>query len=302
MSVEKILNVGPSKIEIAYERFGDILAPPVILIMGLGAQMLSWHEDFCEELVARGLQVIRFDNRDVGLSTHLHDAPTPDFAAALAGDYSSVSYRLSDMAADTIALMDALGLKSAHLVGASMGGFIAQTIAIEYPQRVRSLTSIMSTTGDIKVGQLKPEARAIFGGPQPTNREEVMEQALRSFRIVGSRGFPFDENEVRERAGLAYDRAYDPLGLIRQAVAVIASGDRTEKLQEIKVPTLVIHGADDVMCDVSGGEATAKAIPGAKLVIMEGMGHSLPRDLWPRIVSLISDLVQRAESLERMGS
>jgi pimeloyl-ACP methyl ester carboxylesterase len=298
MGVKKAVNVGRSGIEVAYECFGEADAPPVLLIMGLGAQMLGWHEGLCAELVARGLRPIRFDNRDVGLSSHFPDAPVPDFKAALSGDTSSASYNLSDMAADTVGLLDALGLKSAHLVGASMGGFVAQTVAIEYPDRVRSLTSIMSTTGNASVGQPAPEAMRLFGGPPPSTREEVMERAVAAVRIVGSPGFPVDEDEVRERAGLAYDRSYDPPGLVRQAISVLASGDRTARLRSLKVPTLVIHGAADRMCDVSGGLATADAIRGAELVVIEGMGHNLPRALWPRIASLIADLVQRGEGGE----
>ena len=296
MSLKKALNIGSSRIEIAYECFGDDTAPPVLLIMGLGGQLIGWSEGFCTELVNRRLRVIRFDNRDVGLSTHLSSAPIPDFKAALAGDTSSAAYNLSDMAADTIGLLDALDLSSAHIVGASMGGFIAQTIAIEYPERVRSLTSMMATTGDLSVGQPSPEVmRMLFSGSSPKTREEVIEKAVAASRLVGSPGFPRDEEEVRERAGLAFDRSYDQLGTMRQSIAVLASGNRTEQLRSIKVPTLVIHGADDRMCDVSGGRATASAIVGAELEVIEGMGHNLPRVLWPRIASLITNLVQRVE-------
>jgi pimeloyl-ACP methyl ester carboxylesterase len=293
-----IRNVGPSSIEVASERFGDLQAPPVLLVMGLGAQMLSWHEGFCGELVARGLHVIRFDNRDVGLSSHFSEPPAPDLPAALSGDTSSASYTLSDMAADAVGLLDALGLDSAHIVGASMGGMIAQTIAIEHPGRVRSLTSMMSTTGDRSVGQPKPEALAVLGGPAPASRQEVMDLMVRAFRAVGSPGFEVDEAELRERSGRAYDRAYDPLGMARQAVAVIASGDRTARLRSLDVPALVLHGADDSMCDVSGGLATAEAIPGAELLVIQGMGHDLPRALWPEITSRIAGLILRVQAAD----
>lgn len=294
MTVEIASKVGPSHIDIAYERFGDPHAPPVLLIMGLGAQMLSWPDGFVEILVSHGLHVIRFDNRDVGLSTHMRDAPMPNVPAALAGDVSSASYTLSDMAADTVGLIEALGLGSVHVVGASMGGFIAQTIAIEHPKTIRSLTSIMSTTGDRSVGQPAPEALSSMIGPPPTTRQQVIDRALAAFRVIGSPGFEVNPAEIAERIGLAYDRAFDPLGMARQAVAVIASGDRTPKLRDVTTPTLVIHGSHDRMCDVSGGRATAAAIAGAELVIIDGMGHDLPRAIWPRLGELIAAHVRHA--------
>ncbi|MET7336814.1 alpha/beta hydrolase [Nonomuraea sp. NPDC005650] len=296
MTVEKAPNVGPSGIEIAYERLGDPQAPPVLLVMGLAGQLINWPDGFCAELVDRGLHVIRFDNRDSGLSTHLHDAPEPDLPAALAGDVSSASYTLSDMAADAVGLLDALGLDSAHVVGASMGAMIAQTIAIEHPGRIRSLTSMMSTTGDPSVGQARPETMAAFAGPPPTTREEAVERSVTIFRLAGSPGFAFDEAALRERAGLSYDRDHDRTGVARQAVAVVASGDRTARLRTVEVPTLVIHGANDAMCDVSGGRATAAAIPGAELVVIDGMGHDLPRALWPDLATRITTLAHHADA------
>jgi pimeloyl-ACP methyl ester carboxylesterase len=296
MSAEKVVHVAATGIDIAYERFGDPDAPPVLLMMGAAAQMIQWPEGFCQALVARGLHVIRFDNRDAGRSTHLTDAPTPDVQAALMGDLSSASYTLSDMAADTIGLLDALGLEGVHLVGASMGGFIAQTVAIEHPDRVRSLTSMMSSTGDFSVGQPNPEAmREISSWPPATTREEIIEWTVRAFRIVGSPGFERDEAAMRERATRAYDRANDPLGATRQRVACVASGDRTARLRSLAIPALILHGAADRMIDVSGGRATAAAIPNAELVIFDGMGHDLPPALWPELTSRIAGLVQRAE-------
>lgn len=283
-------NVGPAGLTIAYERFGDPAAPPALLVMGGGAQMINWPEGFCAELVDRGLHVIRFDNRDAGRSTHLTDAPVPDLAATLAGDLTTVSYTLSEMAADTVGLLDVLGLPGAHVVGASLGGMVAQTVAIEHPARIRSLTSMFSTTGDPAVGRTDHTALAPLGAP-PEDRHGYVDWQVRAMRTVGSPGFPFDEAEVADRAGRAYDRGHDPLGLLRQAVAVVASGDRTERLRKLRVPTLVIHGTADRMIDISGGRATAEAIPGAKLVTFEGMGHSLPRQLWAPIADQIAELI-----------
>jgi pimeloyl-ACP methyl ester carboxylesterase len=296
MSPDMIRGAGPSGIDIAYERFGDRDAPPVLMVMGLATQMLGWHEQFCAALVARGLHVIRFDNRDVGLSTHMHDARAPDVMAALAGDSSSASYTLSDMAGDSIGLLDALELDTAHIVGASMGGMIAQTIAIEHPNRVRSLTSIMSTTGDPTVGQATQAALGALLAAPATSRQEAVERTVSIFRVIGSPGFELDEADLRERAALSYDRADDPLGVARQLLAIIASGDRTASLRTVDEPTLVLHGADDPLVDVSGGRATAEAIPGAELVIFDGMGHDLPRPLWPEITARIGGVVQRAEA------
>jgi len=293
---EKASNVGPAGIDIVYQRFGSRDAPLVLLIMGVAAQSIHWPDAFCYALVDRGLQVIRFDNRDSGLSTHITDAPPPNLPAALAGDLSSVSYTLSDMAADAVGLLDALGFEQAHVVGASMGGQIAQTMAMEHPDRVRSLTSMMSTTGSMQVGQPSPDVlREVFSGPRAVTRDEVIQQMLRAFRAVGSPGYPSDENEIAERAGRAYDRCYDPIGTARQAIATVASGDRTERLRRLKVPTLVIHGLADRMCDPSGGRATAEAIRGAELVLIEGMGHDLPPGLRLQLAERIADFVWRAE-------
>lgn len=293
---ERASKVGPAGIDIAYQRLGKPDAPAVLLIMGLAAQSIAWPDAFCQALVDRGLQVIRFDNRDAGLSTHITEAPPPNLPAALAGDLSSVSYTLSDMAADTVGLLDVLGFEKAHVAGASMGGAIAQTIAIEHPNRVHSLTSMMSTTGNMSVGQPSPEVlRELFSGPRATTREEVIQQMVRAFRAVGSPGFPADEQEVAERAGRAYDRSYDPIGVARQAIASVASGDRTERLRHLQVRTLVIHGLADRMCDVSGGRATAEAIPGAELVLIEGMGHDLPPGLRSQLAERIAEFVWSAE-------
>jgi pimeloyl-ACP methyl ester carboxylesterase len=296
MTVQILSNVGPDRIDIAYERLGDPAAPPVLLIMGLGVQLIGWPDGFCDALVAHNLQAIRFDNRDAGLSTHFSSTPVPDFVAALAGDTSSAAYTLSAMAADAVGLLDGLDIASAHLVGASMGGCIAQTIAIEHPARVRSLTSMMSTTGDPTVGQPWPQARAVFASPPATNRDEAIQRTVNAARILGSPGFPADLDAVTDRAARAYDRSYDPPGIVRQAVAVIASGDRTARLRSLDVPALVIHGTDDPVWDVSGGRATAAAIPGATLAVFDGMGHDLPRALWPDFASRIAELVRTSSS------
>ena len=296
MSVEIARGIGPAGIDIAFERFGDPGAAPLLLIMGLGTQMLGWPDGFCDTLADHGMHVIRFDNRDIGLSTHITDAPAPDVGAALTADPSSASYKLSDMAGDTVGLLDALELPSAHVVGASMGGMIAQTVAIEHPARVRSLTSIMSTTGDPSVGQATRPAMAALLSPPAASREQAIERTLAIVRVIGSPGFELDEAEIRRRTGLAYDRSNDPVGVARQLVAIAASGDRTAALCGVSVPTLVVHGADDPLVDVSGGQATARAIDGAELAVFDGMGHDLPRELWAEIAGRIGELVGRADA------
>lgn len=292
---ECVQNVGPSKIKVVYQRIGNPALPPVFLIMGAGAQMINWPEGFCLELARHGLHLIRFDNRDAGLTTHFSNAPVPDFSAIQSGDFSTVAYTLSDMAADTVGLMDALGYDRAHLVGASMGGMIAQTIAIEYPERVRSLTSMMSTTGNPLVGQPDYSVLASLGSPPYDDRQAYIDWQIQSRKAIGSPKYPFDENAIAKIAGLAWDRDHDPLGMLRQAAAVIKSGDRTEQLRSIKVPTLVIHGEDDKMIDISGGRAVASAIPGAELVTFKGMGHDLPKPLWPVLAEKIAHLIHRVE-------
>ncbi len=216
MTEQVARNVGPDHIDIACESFGDPLSPPVLLIMGLGSQMLGWNEGFCAELVARGLRAIRFDNRDCGRSTLFSDRPPPDLRAGAAGDFSTAAYGLADMAADAVGLLDVLGIARAHVVGASMGGQIAQIIATEYPARVLSLTSMMSWTG-ARSGQMAPEVLQLFALPPPATREQAMQNRVATFRAIGSPGFPFDEAEVRERAGLAFDRqGYDAGAMPRQ--------------------------------------------------------------------------------------
>ena len=283
------------EVDLAYETFGDEGKPALLLVMGLGTQMLGWDEEFCELLASRGFFVVRFDNRDVGESSHLHEVRQPDLGACLSGDTSSAPYTLSDMAADVAGLLDALELESAHIAGASLGGMIAQTVAIEHPERVRSLTSIMSTSGERGAAEATPEATAILFQPPARTREETIDRAVEGARVIGSPAFPFDEERVRDVAGRAFDRGHDPPGIARQLAAVYASGDRTGALRRLRVPTLVLHGEDDPLISVGGGRATAAAIDGAELVTIEGWGHDLPRELWQEIADRIAAQIARAE-------
>ncbi len=293
---EMAYGVGPARIDICYQRLGNPDAPLVLLIMGVAGQLVNWPDSFCLELAESGLQVIRFDNRDAGRSTHIDGAPPPDLPAALAGDLSSASYTLSDMAADAVGLLDAVGFQRAHVVGASMGGAIAQMMAIEHPGRVRSLVSMMSTTGAPGVGQPDPEAlKAVFGGGPVETREAYIEMALRAARVVGSPAYPADEEETAAIWGRAWDRGHDPLAAARQGIATIATGDRTQRLRGVTAPALVIHGLADRMCDPSGGRATAAAIPGAELVLIEGLGHNLPPGARSRLATLVAEFVWRVE-------
>jgi len=283
-------------IDLYYETFGDPSDPPILLVMGLGAQLLLWEEEFCRGLVDRGFFVIRYDNRDVGLSTKIEGGPQPDVQKALAGDHSTASYTLWDMADDAAGLLDALGIDRAHVVGASMGGMIVQCLAIAHPQRLRSLVSIMSTVGNPNVGQPKPEAMAALLAPPPPTREEAIEQGVRTWKIIGSPAYPRDEAELRAQVAAAYDRCWYPIGTARQLVAILATGDRSEALRSVRVPALVIHGEDDPLVTLSGGIATAEAIPGAKLLTFPGMGHDLPRALWPQILDAIAEHARAADA------
>jgi pimeloyl-ACP methyl ester carboxylesterase len=268
---------------IEYEEFGERNAPPVLLIMGLGAQMILWHEEFCGQLAARGYRVIRFDNRDVGKSTWLDHLAVPDMmamvSAALLRQPINAPYLLGDMAADATHLLNDLGIESAHIVGASMGGMIAQ--------------SIMSSTGDPNLPPPQPNAISALMGPLPTTREESIERGLTVFRAIGSPGFPFDEAAIRERAALSYDRGLNPSGVMRQMAAILASGSRSEALRSVRAPALVIHGKDDPLVPLAAGKDTAANIPGAELLVIDGMGHDMPRAVWPRLVDAISALIAR---------
>jgi pimeloyl-ACP methyl ester carboxylesterase len=283
-------------IEIAYETFGAPDARPLLLVMGLGAQAIPWHPELCAALVAANFFLVCFDNRDSGLSTHLHDAPPPDLDAAMAGDVSSASYRLEDMADDAVGLLDALGLDQAHVVGVSMGGMVAQTIAIRHPDRVRSLTSIMSTPW-IGISSPTPAVLAALSMPPPTNRAEMVEQTVAIHEIIGSSAYPRDEEWIRQAAGQSYDRSFDPTGIARQQLAILSSGDRTAALAHVTAPALIVHGDADPLIPLTAGRATAAALPNADLLVVPGMGHDLPREIWPTLVAAISQLADRTEPL-----
>lgn len=286
-------------IEIAYETFGDDVNPPILLVMGLGTQMLAWPDAMCQALADRGFHVIRFDNRDCGLSTHFEGQRAPSFVDVVVRRQRP-PYTIDDMARDTAGLMDALGIDSVHLVGASMGGFIAQTVAIHYPQRVRSLTLIMTSTGNRRVGNPKP---AVFSRLTKRrvaqDRTSAQQAAVETFRIIGSKGYAFDEEYMLDLGGRSYDRAYDPAGYLRQLAAIAAQPDRSENLRRVKVPALVIHGLHDPLVASSGGLAAAKLLPNAKFVGYAGMGHDLPRELWSDYTMEIASLAERAERVSR---
>ncbi|MBX7553410.1 alpha/beta hydrolase [Streptomyces sp. NPDC004232] len=286
-----IVEVSPG-VSIAYECFGDPGDPPVLLVMGFGAQMIAWHEDFCRALAERGRFVIRYDNRDSGLSTRFDDRPvdiSQFIAAVSSGDIPSalamVPYGLQDMADDGLGLLAALGIERAHLVGASMGGMIAQTMAITQPERVLTLTSMMSSTGESEYGRPSPEAQAALFRPKPPDREGYIAAADREL-VWASKRYG-DPAAVRKLAADSYDRAYYPAGVGRQLGAMILSGSRADALRELRVPTLVIHGLDDTLIDVSGGQRTADLVPGAKLLLVPDMGHDRPRELWPVLIDAV---------------
>jgi pimeloyl-ACP methyl ester carboxylesterase len=279
-------------IELCYDTFGDPAAAPLLLIMGLGSQMIAWDDEFCARLAARGFWVIRFDNRDIGLSTKFHQAGVPNVAAAMMaqmmGKPTGAPYTLRDMADDAVGLLDALGIDTAHVIGVSMGGAIAQEMAIHYPHRLRTLTTIMSTSGEPGLPSPKPEALAILTAPAPPDKAAYVENYQRTWRVLRGPGFPLDEARDRERAEATYARGLNPAGLARQLAAIIASGSRGKALMSVTVPTLVIHGDADPLVPVTCGIDVADKIPGAKRVIIEGMGHALPIGMWDRIIGAIA--------------
>jgi pimeloyl-ACP methyl ester carboxylesterase len=289
-------------IELCYQEMGDADGEPVLLVMGLGTQMIAWDEGFCGLLAERGFRVVRFDNRDIGRSTKIESAGMPPRVDMMLGRRGSAAYLLSDMAADTVALMDRLEIDSAHVVGASMGGMIAQTVAIDYPGRVRSLVSIMSNTGSRWTGMPSRKAMAVLLGKPPRGRDAAIERAVRTFGVIGSPGFPFDEERVRRVSGRSYDRGHSAAGVIRQLHAITASGDRTQALRGVRVPATVIHGTRDPLVRPAGGRATARAIPNARLKLVDGMGHDLPRQLWPVFAEEIAAAAARATSAVKQAA
>jgi pimeloyl-ACP methyl ester carboxylesterase len=291
LSEERVAPV--NGIEIAYQEVGDPEGEPLLLIMGLATQMLAWDEGFCALLAERGFRVIRFDNRDIGRSTKIDSAGLPKRTDMLLGRRRTAPYLLRDMGDDTTGLMDYLEIESAHLVGASMGGMIAQTVAIRRPERVRSMVSMMSSTGNRWLGLPAWKAfGALFARPG-AGREAAIDHTVKVFQAIGSPAYPMDEAYFRKMAGISYDRSHSRAGVARQLHAITASGDRTAALQKLRVPTTVLHGAADPLIRPPAGRATARAIRGSDLRIFEGMGHDLPRQLWPDFVEEIAATAQR---------
>ncbi|GAB4350321.1 MAG: alpha/beta hydrolase [Candidatus Abyssubacteria bacterium] len=293
-------NVKANGIRLEYDTFGESSSAPLLLIMGLGSQMILWDEEFCTRLAAKGHFVIRFDNRDVGLSTKLDEAGIPNvmkaMSALMQGEKIESPYSIDDMADDSVGLLDALKIDKAHICGASMGGMVAQTIAIRHPKRVATLTSIMSSTGAPDLPRAKPEVMMMMLTPPPQEREACIQHGLKLWRTISGPGFPFDEKWTRERLARSYDRCFYPQGAVRQLMAILAHGDRTPALKSVTAPTLVIHGAADPLVPVECGKATAEAVPGASLLIIEGMGHSLPPEVWPQIINAIAEHARKPDA------
>ncbi len=293
---EQFAQVG--ELEICFETFGDPADPAMLLIMGLGTQMVAWHDDFCAGLASRGFFVIRHDNRDIGRSTHLTHRKPPSLVQLVLRDRRRAPYTLADMAGDSVGVLDHLGIEQAHIVGASMGGMIAQTIAIRHPERARSLVSIFSNTGGFLNGQPALTMYALLLRPAPRDREPFINHAVAMFEKIGGRGYAPGVEDLTAIATRSFDRGGDPSGPDRQLAAIVADRDRSPQLRRLSLPATVIHGTDDKLVRPSGGRATARAIPGARLVEIEGMGHGLPRGAWPIILDAIEDTARRARSPE----
>jgi pimeloyl-ACP methyl ester carboxylesterase len=276
-------------LELEYETFGDASGVPLLLVMGLAYQMIEWDERVCQLLADRGFWVIRFDNRDVGLSTRMDHLGVPDLLAALAGN-PVPAYTLDDMADDSVGLLDVLGVRAAHVVGASMGGMIAQLIAINHPDRVLSLTSIMSTVGGPAVVQADEEVLLALLTPPGSTRDERIEHSVGLRRLINGRGLPFDEDDARRRAARAVDRSFHPEGALRQLIAIAAAPDRAPALRQLRMPALVVHGEDDPLVPVDNGRQTAAALPGARVMIIPAMGHNLPQRVWPQVLDALVEI------------
>jgi pimeloyl-ACP methyl ester carboxylesterase len=280
-------------VKICYETIGHPSGRPLLLIMGLSSQMIWWDDEFCEQLADRGFYVIRFDNRDAGRSQTMHGRTSLPRSFLR----QPPPYSLADMAEDAAGLLAHLDVPSAHVTGTSMGGMITQTLAIRHPERVRSLVSIMSTTGSRLVGWPAPRGAAALLGKTATNREQYVELVVGMFRRIGSPGFPFDEARMRDRAGRSFDRGVNRSGTRRQIAAITSAHDRTAQLRRLRVPALVIHGKQDLLVNVSGGRATARAIPDSELILVPGMGHDMPRPIWPTLIDGIERTADRAGAL-----
>jgi len=290
VSEEQFARVGD--LDLCYQTFGAEDNPSLLMVMGLGTQMVMWDDELCETLADRGLHVIRFDNRDIGRSTILRDRSVPTLRQMVMRDRRAATYSLNDMAGDAAGLLDQLGIDSAHVVGASMGGMIAQLIAINHSGRVRSLVSIMSTTGNRRVGRPRPGMIPLLLRRPRTDREGYVSDMVGTLRAIGSKRYPSETERLRGLAERCYERGHDRSGTPRQLAAIQTAPDRTADLGRLRLPATVIHGDDDPLIRVSGGRATAKAIPGARLLVLDGMAHDLPRPLWPQIVEAIVQTTQ----------
>jgi pimeloyl-ACP methyl ester carboxylesterase len=282
----QVPKVHANGVDLEYVTDGDPAAPPLLLVMGLGAQLITWPQGFVDALCERGYFVIRFDNRDSGLSTKFEGMP--EITALFGGDTTSAPYRIEDMADDAAGLLTELGLPKAHVVGASLGGMITQALTIHHQDLFLSACSIMSTTGDRSVGAPTGEAITALLRPVATTREEAIDASVAGSKVIGSPAYPVDEQVLRTRAAAAYDRSYCPEGTARQLAAILASPDRTDGLHGVELPFLVLHGEADPLVTLSGGQATAEAVPGAKLITYPGMGHDLPEILWTEIIEAIA--------------
>jgi len=282
-------------IELEYESFGDPAASPLLLVMGLSSQMIEWDDDLCALIADHGFWVSRFDNRDVGLSTKLDARGTPNLAAILAGT-AEPPYSLDDMAADTVGVLDTLGVRAAHVVGASMGGMIAQLVAIHHPARVLSLTTMMSTVGGRNVVQAEPAVGAALVAPPGLTREERVAQSLSTRRLIYGTGMPFDEGRARRKAERAVDRCFHPEGGLRQIAALVAAPERTAALGKLTVPTLIIHGENDPLVPPANGRQTKAAMPDARLIMVPGMGHALPVQVWGLLADAITTVAASCDT------